>query len=364
LLRTNKGFVWAAAIALAILFGWGLEQIAITPLETGEVYPPYSSLRTDPLGAKALYESIAGLQDLHVDRIYKARTQLAPQSALLVLGLNPIVWNELTQKTLTEYENQVAKGGRLVIGFLPVYAPAKPLDYPLLWDRWKLRFRYRRQGDDDDRRSDIPRDSDLYFAPGEGWSVVEQNGDAPITVERSFGSGTIVLVAQSYPLSNEGLREDHDSAGISRLMGQARDISFDESHFGIQESGSVTTLMRKYHLEPAVGVLLLTALLFLWRSASSLLPPRSPDKAEAVAGRDAQDGLVSLMERSLPEKDLLNACYAEWARTAAGNRRTHILEAEISRRAGQTPAEVFRAACSVFRTATVREQARDHTNHQ
>jgi hypothetical protein len=167
-------------------------------------------------------------------------------------------------------------------------------------------------------------------------------------MERPFGLGTIVLVAQTYPLSNEGLREDRDAPQIARLVGPARNIAFDEDHFGIEDSGSVTTLMRKYHLEPAIAVLLLTALLFLWRSASSLLPPRALDKAQSVAGRDAQEGLVSLLERSLPEKDLLNTCYAEWSRTAPGNRRAHILESEISRRGGERPVEIYRAASQVL----------------
>ena len=267
----------------------GLEQVAVAPLETGEVYPPYSSLRTDPVGAKALYESLAGLDNLQVSRLYKPRTPLAPQTALLVLGLNPVAWDDITQKALTEYENLVAKGGRLVLGFLPVNQ-SKSVSYDLLADRWKLRFRYRPQEAPTGQASAIPRDSALYFQPVEGWTVLRQDAGSPIVIERQFGAGIIVMVAQTYPLSNEGLREDRDAAQIARLLGNARNISFDENHFGIQDSGSVTTLMRKYHLETAVAVLVLTALLFLWRSASSLLPPRHSDKSQAVAGRDSQEG--------------------------------------------------------------------------
>ena len=349
-----KTVLWVAALALALLFVWGLEQVAVAPLETGEVYPPYSSLRADPLGTKALYESLAGLDDLQVTRLYKPRTQIAPQSALVVLGLNPVAWDQITQKTLTEYENLVSKGGRLVLGFLPVHAPLKPPGYTLLEDRWKLRFRYRHE--EDEATAGIPSDSTLYFEHGEEWTVVREEDASPVTVERSFGSGTIVLVAQIYPLSNEGLREDRDAPEIARLFGAARSISFDENHFGIEESGSVTILMRKYHLEPAIAVLLLTALLFLWRSASSLLPPRSSDKDQAVAGRDAQEGLVSLLERSLPEKDLLNTCFAEWSRTSPGNRRAHILEAEISRRGGAGAVEIYRAACRALPQKALKPQ--------
>jgi hypothetical protein len=344
--------VWIAALLLAALFAWGLQQIAVAPLETGEVYPPYSSLRTDPLGAKALYESLAGMDNLQVARLYKPRTQLAPQSALLILGVDPISWDEITQKTLTGYEDLAAKGGRLVLAFLPVRAPSKSLEYPLLFDRWKLRFKYRPSEDNDESSSGIPSDSSLYFEPNEQWTVLQEDDDVPTIIQRSFGSGAIVLVAQSYPLSNEGLREARDAQGIASLLGPVSKVVFDENHFGIEESGSVTTLMRKYHLEPAIGVLLLTALLFLWRSASSLLPPRFSKETQAVGGRDAQEGLVSLLERSLPEKDLLDTCYAEWSRTQPGNRRAHILEAEIARRAGAQPIEIYRAACSALRQST------------
>lgn len=343
---------WLAAILLAALFLWGLQLIAVAPLETGEVYPPYSSLRTDPLGAKALYESLTGLDNLQVARLYKSRTQLAPHSALLVLGVDPISWDEITQKTLTQYENLVEKGGRLVIAFLPVRTTSKSLDYPLLFDRWKLRFKYRPSEDNDESSSGIPRDSALYFEPGEQWTVLQEDEDTPTIIQRSFGAGTLVLVAQSYPLSNEGLREARDSEEIARILGPVDKVSFDENHFGIEESGSVTTLMRKYHLEPAIGVLLLTALLFLWRNASSLLPPHRSEQQEAVEGRDAQEGLVSLLERSLPEEDLLDTCYAEWSRTQPGNRRAKILEAEIASRAGKQPIEIYRAACSVLRQRT------------
>jgi hypothetical protein len=350
--QTNKTVLWGAAIVIAALFVWGLEQVAVAPLESGEIYPPYSSLRADPLGTKALYESLAALNELQVSRLYKPHKQLAPGSTLLVLGLGPVVWDEISQKTLTEYENLVAKGGRLILAFVPVYAPKKKLDYPLLKDRWDVRFKYH---DDDDvvekgnEASGIPAESDLYFEFGKEWAVTESEGDdEPILIERQFGAGTIALLSQSYALSNEGLRESRDAAFISNLLYNNRNIVFDENHFGIQDTGSVTTLMRKYHLEPAIGVLLVTALLFLWRSASSLLPPTRSDLAEAVAGRDAQEGMVSLLERSVAEKDLLSTCYTEWARTAAGNRRANILQAEIQRRGGEPPVEIYRAASQIL----------------
>jgi hypothetical protein len=222
------------------------------------------------------------------------------------------------------------------------------MDYPLLFDRWKLRFKYRRGVESDEPSSGIPSESALFFEPGEPWTVQQEEDGSPTVIERSFGAGIVVLVAQSYAFSNEGLREARDAQWIARIVGPARTVAFDENHFGIDEAGSVATLMRKYRLEPAIGVLLVTALLFLWRNASSLLPPRRADSNQAVTGRDAQEGLVSLMERSLAEKDLLDTCYAEWSRTEARNQRAPLVEAAIVGHAGERPVEVYRAACNAL----------------
>ena len=55
-MRTN-GWLWALTIASAGHASSGAwNRLALTPLQTGDVYPPFSTLRADPLGAKALYE--------------------------------------------------------------------------------------------------------------------------------------------------------------------------------------------------------------------------------------------------------------------------------------------------------------------
>src|ERR1700719_3034697 len=110
-----KAYSWVFAVALLVVLAWGLEQVAIAPLQTGEVYPPYSSLRSDPMGAKALYESLSALPDLHVERLYKIRQTLGgPSEALLVLGADPVEWSALKETTLDDYEKLVRQGGRLV----------------------------------------------------------------------------------------------------------------------------------------------------------------------------------------------------------------------------------------------------------
>src|SRR5580704_19395058 len=129
-----KNWLWALAALLVVLFVWGAEQVAVMPLQTGEVYPEYSSLRADPLGAKALYESLAALPELTVSRLYKERTVLDSGTALLVLGVDSKSWPESPEEVFDGYEHLLQKGGRLVIAFLqrglpgfsPQLNPPKP----------------------------------------------------------------------------------------------------------------------------------------------------------------------------------------------------------------------------------------------
>src|ERR1700681_1474792 len=109
--NAHSSWLWAVVLLLLGAFAWGLEQVAVAPLETGEVYPPYSTLRSDPLGSKALYESLAALPGLSLERLYKSRSTLGdPNAAMLVLGVDPVPWAVVEGKKLEEYEDLIRNG--------------------------------------------------------------------------------------------------------------------------------------------------------------------------------------------------------------------------------------------------------------
>jgi hypothetical protein len=345
----NKGWAWALAALLLALFAWGAEQVVTMPLETGEVYPEFSSLRADPRGAKALYESLEALPELSVSRAFKEQSTLDSGAALLMLGVSAGSWTEIPQNAVTAYEKLVAIGGRLVIAFLPARTPTKPPSpSPVLKDRWNIRLLYHKAEDGKTDAGEGQR-SALYFEPGAEWHVLETGSGEPVAVERALGGGSIVLIADSVPLSNQGLREFRDTDLIARMIGGARRVEFDENHFGVSDTGSVGVLLRKYGLEGGVAVLLAAAALFMWRSASSFLPLRERAREEAVAGRDAQEGLTALLRRSVPEADLLAACYSEWSRTAPSARKAAAVEIAIAGAKGQGVTEIYRAACGALK---------------
>ena len=116
--RKSGGWLALGSVLLLVLVA-GAWVVARAPLETGDAYPPYSSLRTDPLGAKALYESLQALPEVSVSRRFRDGGDLDAKSALVLLGVNAEDWPGRAGRSLAEYEKLVAKGGRLVLGFLP-----------------------------------------------------------------------------------------------------------------------------------------------------------------------------------------------------------------------------------------------------
>jgi uncharacterized protein DUF4350 len=347
-MRLSNSAVWFLTLLLLAIFVWGLDQIALAPVETGEVYPPYSSLRADPLGAMALYESLAEQPGIAVDRLYKTRETLDRGTAMFVLGVDPLGWSTVDDRTLEEYEKLTHEGGRLVIAFLPVRSSMESAAKRPVEARWAIRFASREPAQSpkaDAANGILPRHSALYFDPGPGWKTVAERDGQITAVERAFGAGIIILVADSYALSNEGLREERDAELVSRLVGPAHRIVFDENHFGVVETGSVTKLMRKYRLQGPVAMLALAAALFLWRSASSFLPAREAPATSAVRGRDSIEGLSSLLRRGIPERDLLDACFGEWSKSVPHGVSAAKVEAEIAHLGKDHPVEAYRAAC-------------------
>lgn len=357
--NANNNWLWALAGLLLLLFAWGAEQVAVMPLQTGEVYPYYSSLRSDPLGTRALYQSLASLPEIEVSRLYKVRPLLEPQTTLLILGVDPSPWYRfLPEQSWTDYERMVSRGGRLVIAFLPVNSIARPPDSTAasadepkrlvaMKDRWGAALVFHKPGRVDEAAA-VPRASAVTLEAGPGWRVLETRGGLPTAAERSFGTGTVVLLTDSYPLSNEGLRDARNPELIARLLGNGREIVFDEQHLGVGDQDGVAALVRKYRLEGSLAVLLVAVALFMWSSATSFLPPRVERLEDAVAGRDSQEGMATLLRRGIPEKDLLDTCFREWTRSAPAARVAQAVEAEIAPRREREPVDVYRAVQQVI----------------
>ncbi len=366
-------------ILLIIMAGFlaGVVHLFLLRFEAGDTYPVYSSLRTDPLGSKALYESLGSLEGVIVSRNYQPLSRLGQYpdaTTLFLFGMPAISLNDMRAEEARALESFVLGGGRLVLLLYPEMpkvaspktekgkdpekkdggekqgpekdaaennAKKKQDDQDgansiALAERWKIGTAKEELSADADRNrtmnavpaAPVPNGladtvswhSSLRFqGQGTEWRPVYEVDGKPVVIERAYGKGTIVLAADSWFVSNEALVKERRPGLLAWLVGTSRTVIFDETHFGIQESPGVAALARKYRLEGLFAGLLLLAALFIWKNSVSLVPPgdgRTEQGAGAQGGRDSLAGLAGLLRRTIPQSDILAACAEEWKKTS------------------------------------------------
>lgn len=103
------------------IFIFGIAQLFQLRFESGDVYPIYSSLRSDPLGTMAFYESIDKLPGISTERDFSADNRLpqGPHTTYLHLAADTSEWDEMPEDVFQTVDTFVKSGGRLVITLLP-----------------------------------------------------------------------------------------------------------------------------------------------------------------------------------------------------------------------------------------------------
>jgi hypothetical protein len=365
---------------IVLIFALGIADLFVLRFESGDVYPPYSSMRSDPLGTKVLYNSLADIDAVTAARNYLPLSRLgASRSTLLFLqGANAserIFWDPNIIRHLKTF---LSNGGRLVVTFYPVRGetsgrsgraadetpsrqtkqadpPSSPSastttrQKPSFWHDFgidpevasdppctrkssgkdaagKKSARARHATDVADLPDIITWHVNLYFKPlSNAWKTIYTYGGKPVVVERRFGSGSIALMADAYHLSNEALVNERHPGLIAWLMGKRTHVIFDESHFGITKGVGIANLAKKYHLQGLFLGILVLAGLFIWKNAVPLVPPEKARNASAfdppASGEDYTQGLVSLLKRNIPESRILALCFDEFRKSRFCARR-------------------------------------------
>jgi hypothetical protein len=345
-----------AFLLLCLALALGLVELMRLRYLSGDLYPPYSSLRGDPLGVKVLHEALALQAGVTVERHRTPLETLSgePGLTLFVLGIDP--YFGLSRDLTTRLGDLGRAGARVVVSFAPL------LERPLGWDdepgdgdeeededssaagpgflseltlhivplprqdRAALPVAVRREEEAPDS---LPRrlewHSGLTFdGLSEPWRVLYARDGAPderqggrgsaVLAERRWGRGSIVVASDSFFLSNEALHTDRQPALLSWVAGRVRRVVFDETHLGIVARGGVMVLARRYRLQGLFLGLALLAGLYVWQAALPFAPLSSrPVHADAEAtGREASAGLVALLRRGVPRARLLDTCVDAW----------------------------------------------------
>ena len=83
----NRRIAIVAFVFCLIVFSFGLVQLLKLRFQGGDVYPPYSSLRADPLGSMAFFEALERMPDISVRRDFSADNRLPEGKATTYLHL-------------------------------------------------------------------------------------------------------------------------------------------------------------------------------------------------------------------------------------------------------------------------------------
>jgi hypothetical protein len=193
---------------------------------------------------------------------------------------------------------------------------------------------------------DLPWGSDLVLVPetAADWAVVCERGGRPLLAERRVGDGTLVVATDSFFVSNEALQRARATPLLVRLLGAGHVIVFVESHLGVVEDPGIAALARRYGLMPAFTLCGVLALLFIWRRASTFVPPPPADVETALDYRPTSS-LAALLRRAVPPAQLLPTCLAEWRRTA---RPGELARVESALDAASDPVSGYNAAVAAL----------------
>ncbi len=393
-----RGWPVFVLLCLAAVFAFGLVTLFKLRYETGDVYPPYSSLRTDPLGTMVFYESLERMPALSVWRDFSSDNHLpeSPRTTYFHLAADRDHWESLPEELAGELQAFLLRGGRLVVAFSPEltrpFIPPTPggrtgakagpkagpgsEDAPQvsLHEKWGVDLGYVSLHHTNDnyeplsvtRQSNLALPDSLDWHSGmvftnldPEWSVIYARDTNAVLIERKIGPGTLVFCSDSYFVSNEAMVRARHADLLRWLVGPARAVAFDEAHLGIVESPGVASLMRQYRLHGLLAGLLLLAALFIWKNSVSFVPPQpETDEPGQVTGKDANSGFINLLRRNIAPADVLPVCFEEWTKSlgrgsgialARVDRAQAVLEAEAARaKTEREPVRAYREICQAL----------------
>jgi len=115
-------------LGLILIFILGMFQLFVLGFKTGDFYPAYSSLRSDPLGTRALYESLKNFNHITVHRNYQPIRFIKPEpsTTMFYLGASESSWHSIPAELMDVLDRLIHTGGRLVLSFLPTHKTSAP----------------------------------------------------------------------------------------------------------------------------------------------------------------------------------------------------------------------------------------------
>jgi hypothetical protein len=339
--------------ALIVAFLWAGVSLLNFQLEIGDALPTFSTYRADPEGLRILFESLERLPVGSVQRQKEPLSYLQPASGkVLVLAGIDATESWISGRDFQTLVRWAENGGTVVISFtIGSHESVAPGELPIISSNPDNKVTSP-QGDQLRNwtevlqvlgvhlakfKTDTPRivqsnvlppnpawTGPLYFTRlTHDWTAIANASLYPVVVQRNFGSGKVVMLASTYPLTNRAMAERRDSALLAYLFGNAHGVVFDETHLSVVNDPEIITLLRRYGLFPSLVTVILLALFYIWRSRYSLLPrqPRATANESIVAGKAGDEIFRQLLRRSVPNGQALGVCAGLWRKSFPNDKR-------------------------------------------
>ena len=349
--------VLVGCLSALALFGF---QIFELKLATGDTLPEYSTYRADPKGLKALYDSLKGTSGINANRrVFQSKLVPSGENKVMILaGVSPDS-SSVSEEDRDLFDHWLESGGRLVIALRPEKISAegseqqrpanqtpKEQTFPIRWrdllHRWGASICPIDSESSESFRSALFKKSNRWLGRNcfglltSDWQTVAVVDGKGVIVVRAVGPGSLVLMTDSYPLSNESLATDRQTGLLLWLLDHRHTVLFDETHLGVTERPDIMTLVRRYGLEGAIACTIAALLLFVWRCQYSLIPKaRTRPNELSVTGLSSEQTFLNLLQLSIPEKELLRACAETWLKNASPSQAQLALVQEIQSGADQ-----------------------------
>ncbi len=407
------------ALAMFAIFSFGLTKLFLLRFEAGDVYPPYSSLRSDPLGTRVLFESLNQMEAGTARRHFRPldKIDFDPDKTVLLCGLPEESASHMRGLDWERMLSSLAQnGGRLVLSFSATAQRRKPQadtaadaqtapvdedknappapdpqtsgpeELHPEQDQWqgldalgikiaravgKSTGAAQRVAAENPARllpAELPWRGALYFdALQDGWQTLYTLDGKAVLVERHWGNGTLVMMADSYLLSNEAMRKERFVDLLAWLLKPPNGVLVDESHLGLTQQSGIAGLALKYRLQGVIAVVILLTVLLIWQQTAIFAPrprdPKASDGRENPTGIDGDtaDGLTHLMRQHIAEAQLLQICYERWIDSAAAatlpeEKKAHVkalITAYQQAPRAQDPVAIYRHICQSLKQGKI-----------
>ena len=350
--------VFSAVVFVVALLGLfvGLGWLINLRFESGDAYPVGSTMRSDPMGTKALYASYEKLPSLAVNRSYVPLDQVEelPSDVALLL-LHTSAWGVHGIADFEVIDQFVKDGGRLVIALDP-----KQIGYQYIDEEEELDdedgieeseaeeregYGFVRRPDEDQEafwagmslahgeheggEARLTNDAAVTRLPNrvpwreggvlidydeEQWTALYEVDEEVVAAERAYGKGSLMVLTDSYLFSNEALLKHRYPELLAWVVGAQRRVVFDETHLGVSERTGISMLMRRYRLYGFVSAFGCLMALVIWRGASPLLPSFEGRARSNVVltEHSTEAGLGDLIRRSVTLGELPELGFKLW----------------------------------------------------